>query len=210
MRFRTEACKITDDPGQRSPATVARGIEQHQECSPERRVYSVDERNGCQQQHLYVSSNETGHDSTHSGSDSFDSPGNEDIPLPSYQSADSAAMDLHAAVPDPVQIPPGNRRSLVAAFLWQFPTGFEGQVRPRSGLAAKHSLLIPNSPGTIDADYRGEVKVILLNLGKSLFRRSESDADCTISDRPGASRRMDRTIRPTSYDAGRRRVRSHG
>src|SRR5262245_41250810 len=95
--------------------------------------------------------------------------GNENIALPSYQSADSAAMDLHAAVREPIEIPSGESALIGCGFAVAVPIGFEGQVRPRSGIAAKHSLLIPNSPGTIDADYRGEVKVILLNLGKAPF-----------------------------------------
>jgi dUTP pyrophosphatase len=96
-------------------------------------------------------------------------PGNDDLPLPSYQSLQSAAMDLPAAVTAPLTIAPGQLALVPCGFAIALPPGHEAQVRPRSGLASKHAVLIPNSPGTIDADYRGEVKVALLNLGKEPF-----------------------------------------
>ena len=96
-------------------------------------------------------------------------PGTEDVPLPSYQSAEAAAMDLHAAVVEPLAIAPGQVAAVPCGFQIAVPPGHEAQVRPRSGLAAKHALLVPNSPGTIDTDYRGEVKVLLLNAGKEPF-----------------------------------------
>src|ERR1700678_2235049 len=89
-------------------------------------------------------------------------PGNEDIPLPAYQSPDAAAMDLHAAVHNPLILSPGDATLVPCGFALALPSGFEAQVRPRSGIATKFSVIIPNSPGTIDADYRGEVKVALL------------------------------------------------
>jgi dUTP pyrophosphatase len=88
-----------------------------------------------------------------------------DLPLPAYQSAHAAAMDLHAAVDTPVAIEPGRIALIGCGFAMALPDGFEAQVRPRSGLASKHGLTVVNSPGTIDADYRGEVKVALVNLG---------------------------------------------
>ena len=90
-----------------------------------------------------------------------------DLPLPSYQSDHAAAMDLHAAVDAPVVIEPGRISLVGCGFAMALPVGYEGQVRPRSGLAAKHGLTVVNSPGTIDADYRGEVKVALVNLGQA-------------------------------------------
>lgn len=92
-------------------------------------------------------------------------PGAEDLPLPAYQTAHAAAMDLHAAVTEPVVIAPGRIALVGCGFAMALPEGFEGQIRPRSGLATKHGLTVVNAPGTIDSDYRGEVKVALVNLG---------------------------------------------
>ncbi len=92
-------------------------------------------------------------------------PGNDDLPLPAYQSAHAAAMDLHAAVTGPVTIEPSRMALVGCGFALAVPEGFEAQVRPRSGLAARQGLTVVNTPGTIDADYRGEVKVALINLG---------------------------------------------
>jgi dUTP pyrophosphatase len=90
-----------------------------------------------------------------------------DLPLPSYQSAFAAGLDLLAAVPadSPLSIAPGSRALVPTGIAIALPEGFEAQVRPRSGLAARHGLTVLNSPGTIDADYRGEIQVILVNLG---------------------------------------------
>ncbi len=93
----------------------------------------------------------------------------EGLPLPSYATAHAAGADLLAAVTEPVVIPPGGRALIPTGLSIALPPGFEGQVRPRSGLALKHGLTLPNSPGTVDADYRGEVKVILANLGGEDF-----------------------------------------
>lgn len=89
----------------------------------------------------------------------------QDLPLPAYATADSAGMDLLSAEAKDVTIDPGKRAMLATGIAIQLPGGFEAQVRPRSGLAAKHGITVLNSPGTIDADYRGEIKVILVNLG---------------------------------------------
>lgn len=91
------------------------------------------------------------------------------LPLPGYATSGSAGMDLTAAVADPVVIPPGRIALIPTGLAIAVPPGFEAQVRPRSGLALKHGLTVPNSPGTIDSDYRGEVKVILLNAGSEPF-----------------------------------------
>jgi len=94
-----------------------------------------------------------------------------DLPLPQYQSRLAAGLDLLAAVPAdaPVEITPGTRAMIPTGIAIALPPGSEGQVRPRSGLAAKHGITVLNSPGTIDADYRGEIQVILVNLGSESF-----------------------------------------
>ncbi len=92
-------------------------------------------------------------------------PGHEDLPLPSYQSAGAAGLDLHAAVREDTTIAPGRFVVVPCGFAMAVPPGHEAQVRPRSGLAAKHGVSVVNAPGTIDPDYRGEVKVILINHG---------------------------------------------
>jgi dUTP pyrophosphatase len=92
-----------------------------------------------------------------------------DLPLPTYQTSQSAGMDLCAAVTSDVVIEPGAYTMVPTGYAIGLPSGFEAQVRPRSGLAAKNGVTVLNSPGTIDADYRGEVSVILINHGKSAF-----------------------------------------
>jgi dUTP diphosphatase len=94
-----------------------------------------------------------------------------DLPLPSYQSAAAAGLDLVAAVAAdaPVVIAPGRWAAIPTGLVLELPAGTEGQVRPRSGLAAQHGVTVLNAPGTIDADYRGEVKVLLVNLGPEPF-----------------------------------------
>lgn len=88
---------------------------------------------------------------------------------PHYQSEDAAGMDLHAAIEAPVEIQPGDIELIPCGFAMSIPSGFEAQVRPRSGLSTRHGISMPNAPGTIDADYRGEVKVPLINLGREPF-----------------------------------------
>ena len=92
-----------------------------------------------------------------------------DLPLPEYATADSAAVDLMAAVAEPIRIAPGERTLVPTGIAVAIPSGYEAQVRPRSGLALKHGLSLLNAPGTIDADYRGEIGVILANLGQEPF-----------------------------------------
>ena len=98
-------------------------------------------------------------------------PHGEGLPLPAYESTGAAGMDLRAAVPDdrPLLILPGKRALVPTGLILEIPEGMEGQVRPRSGLAFKHGLTVLNSPGTVDSDYRGEVKVLLVNLGDEDF-----------------------------------------
>jgi len=102
---------------------------------------------------------------------------NQDLPLPAYETADAAGMDLRAAVPEdePLVLKPGARHAVPTGLTFAIPSGFEGQVRPRSGLALKSGITLANTPGTIDADYRGEVKVILINLGEEDFTIRRGD-----------------------------------
>jgi len=108
-----------------------------------------------------------------------------DLPLPKYETDGAAGMDLLAAVAEdaPVTIEPGKRAMVPTGLAIALPFGFEAQVRPRSGLAAKHGLTVLNSPGTVDCDYRGEVKVILINLGDAAFtiKRGERIAQMVIA-----------------------------
>jgi dUTP pyrophosphatase len=92
-------------------------------------------------------------------------PHGRDLPLPSYQTAQAAGLDLLAAIETPVTLAPGARMLIPTGIAIALPQGHEAQVRPRSGLAAKHGVTLLNSPGTIDADYRGEIQVLLINLG---------------------------------------------
>lgn len=115
----------------------------------------------------------------------------EGIPLPAYETALAAGMDLRAAVPDhePLILKPMSRAMVPTGLAFAVPAGFEAQVRPRSGLAAKAGITCLNTPGTIDADYRGEVKVILVNLGEEDFviRRGDRIAQLVIAPVASAS-----------------------
>jgi dUTP pyrophosphatase len=109
----------------------------------------------------------------------------EGLPLPAYQTAHAAGLDLLAAVPEsaPLALAPGKHAMVPTGLAIALPEGFEAQVRPRSGLAAKHGVTVLNSPGTIDADYRGEIQVILINHGTEPFtiRRGERVAQMVIA-----------------------------
>jgi len=98
-----------------------------------------------------------------------------DLPLPQASTEAAAGLDLRAAVAEPILIPVGERSLIPTGWRIALPVGFEAQVRPRSGLALRHGILIPNSPGTIDADYRGEIQVILMNAGSEEFRVERGD-----------------------------------
>ncbi|MBR0871569.1 dUTP diphosphatase [Bradyrhizobium tropiciagri] len=108
-----------------------------------------------------------------------------DLLLPAYQTADAAGLDLLAAVPQsaPLILLPGRYEMVPTGLTIALPPGYEAQVRPRSGLAAKHGITVLNSPGTIDADYRGEINVILINHGQAAFsiRRGERIAQMVIA-----------------------------
>jgi len=93
----------------------------------------------------------------------------EGLPLPSYATEGAAGMDLLAAIDEPVIIAPGGRELIPTGLTIALPPGHEWQIRPRSGLALRHGIMLPNTPGTIDEDYRGEVQVILINLGHEPF-----------------------------------------
>jgi dUTP pyrophosphatase len=95
--------------------------------------------------------------------------------LPQYHSHEAAGADLRACVEQPVTLTPGERATVPTGVHLEIPSGFEGQVRPRSGLAHRHGVTMVNTPGTIDADYRGEVKVILINLGQAPFTVNRGD-----------------------------------
>jgi dUTP pyrophosphatase len=109
----------------------------------------------------------------------------EGLPLPAYETPGSAGMDLRAAVPEhePMTLRPGARALVPTGLCMAIPLGFEVQVRPRSGLAAKHGVTCLNTPGTVDSDYRGEVKVILVNLGEEdvVVRRGDRIAQMIVA-----------------------------
>ena len=96
-------------------------------------------------------------------------PHGEGLPLPAYATPSAAGMDLLAAVAEPLTIPPGGRVLVPTGIKIALPAGYELQVRPRSGLALKHGIVLPNSPGTVDEDYRGELQVIVMNAGEAPF-----------------------------------------
>lgn len=95
--------------------------------------------------------------------------GSIEVPLPGYQTPGAAGMDLHAALKEPVTLKPLGRAMIPTGLSVAIPQGFEGQVRPRSGLAAKHGVTVINTPGTIDSDFRGEIGVVLVNLSNDAF-----------------------------------------
>jgi dUTP pyrophosphatase len=113
-------------------------------------------------------------------------PHGEGLALPAYQSADAAGLDLLAAVPaeTPLMLAPGKYAMVPTGLAIALPRGFEAQVRPRSGLAAKHGVTVLNSPGTVDADYRGEINVLLINHGDTPFpiKRGERIAQMVIAN----------------------------
>lgn len=99
----------------------------------------------------------------------------EDLPIPSYESAHAAGMDIRAALKEPLQLKPGMRSLVPTGLHMALPDGYEAQIRPRSGLAYKHGITLLNTPGTIDSDYRGELKVLMINLGDETFQIDHGD-----------------------------------
>jgi dUTP pyrophosphatase len=110
-------------------------------------------------------------------------PGNEDLPLPCYMTGQAAGMDLMAAVGTEVTILPGDRERIPTGIAVALPEGYEAEIRPRSGLALHHGVTLVNAPGTIDADYRGEIGVILINHGRTPFivRRGDRIAQMVVN-----------------------------
>lgn len=102
-------------------------------------------------------------------------PGSEDIPLPEYESEHAAGMDVRAAVKEPLTLQPGDRALVSTGLRIALPPGYEAQIRPRSGLAIKHGLSLLNTPGTIDADYRGEIRIIIANLSHEPYTIERGD-----------------------------------
>jgi dUTP pyrophosphatase len=130
----------------------------------------------------------------------------EGLTLPAYETALSAGMDLRAAVPEgePMLVAPGQRVLAPTGLTIALPAGYEAQVRPRSGLALKHGITCLNTPGTIDADYRGEVKVILINLGQEGFtiKRGERIAQLVIAPVTQGAWKLVDTLPDTARGAG--------
>jgi dUTP pyrophosphatase len=129
-------------------------------------------------------------------------PGNEDVPLPQKMSAQASGYDIYAAVAEPVTLEPGQRALIPTGFAISMPPELEAQIRPRSGLALKHGITALNSPGTIDADYRGEVKVLLINLGQEPFiiRRNERIAQMVFQTVPAV--RLEEVVELTETERG--------
>ena len=129
-----------------------------------------------------------------------------DLPLPAYATAGAAGLDLVAAVPGdaPLEIRPLGRASVPTGLVLAIPDGHEGQVRPRSGLALRHGVTVLNAPGTIDADYRGEIGVILINLGETSFtvRRGDRIAQLVIAPVVRAALAEAVALAPTARDTG--------
>lgn len=126
------------------------------------------------------------------------------VGLPSYATAGAAGADVMAAIDATKTIPPGGRALVPCGFQMALPAGYEAQIRPRSGLALKHGITLPNTPGTIDADYRGEVGVILMNLGDTPFEvtRGMRIAQMVIAPAPQASFKAVNALDATERGAG--------
>ncbi len=131
-------------------------------------------------------------------------PHGEGLPVPRPATPGSAGVDLAAAVTEPVTVAPGERALVPTGFALAIERGFEGQLRPRSGLALRHGVTLPNSPGTIDSDYRGEVQVILCNLGSEPFRVARGDRVAQLVIAPVAASAWEEVseLDPTSRGAG--------
>jgi dUTP pyrophosphatase len=127
-----------------------------------------------------------------------------DLPLPTYATEGAAGLDLLAAVTAPVTIPPRGRALIPTGLTIAVPPGYELQVRPRSGLALRHGIVLPNSPGTIDADYRGEVQIIVMNAGDTPFtvERGTRIAQAVLAPVTRLVWREAETLPPTARGAG--------
>ncbi len=129
-------------------------------------------------------------------------PGNDDLPLPAYATSGAAGMDVVAA--EDIDLAPGARHAVATGLAMAIPEGFEIQVRPRSGLALKHGVTVPNTPGTIDSDYRGELKVLMINLGAEIFsvRRGDRVAQLVLAPVTRASWLEVETLDETARGVG--------
>lgn len=130
----------------------------------------------------------------------------EGLDLPAYETSGAAGMDLRAAVPAdrPLMLMPGKRALVPTGFVFEVPAGYEAQIRPRSGLAFKHGITCLNTPGTIDSDYRGEVKVILANLGSepATISRGDRIAQLVFAPVTRAKLTLAQKLAPTSREGG--------
>lgn len=110
-------------------------------------------------------------------------PAEDPLPLPAYESSAAAGLDLRADIDGEIRLRPGQRALVPTGMVFEIPMGFEGQIRPRSGLALRHGVTLLNSPGTVDSDYRGEVGVLLVNLGAEDFtvRRGDRIAQMIVA-----------------------------
>ena len=131
-------------------------------------------------------------------------PGSEDLPLPRYMTPHAAGMDLYAALNEDTILAPGERTLVPTGIAIALPEGYEAQIRPRSGLAIKNGLTLLNAPGTIDADYRGEIKIIMANLGQEPFTicRGERIAQMIIAPVVTATLRAVDELPKTERDSG--------
>jgi len=127
-----------------------------------------------------------------------------DLPLPRHMSEQAAGMDLLAAVEEVLPLPPGQRRVVPTGIAMALPRGFEGQIRPRSGLAARYGVTLLNTPGTVDADYRGEVKVVLVNFGADTYyiERGQRVAQLVVQALPEVRLKEVNELPPTLRGGG--------
>ncbi len=131
-------------------------------------------------------------------------PGARDLPLPTQGTAQSAGFDLRACIEGELQLAPGQRALVPTGIALALPEGFEAQIRPRSGLALERGLTLVNSPGTVDADYRGEIRVVLINLGTEpvTLRRGERIAQLVVQRLPRVAFEEVETLPPTPRGTG--------
>lgn len=127
-----------------------------------------------------------------------------DLPLPSYATPGAAGLDLYAAVTEEIILAPGERRLIPTGIQLALPPGYEAQIRPRSGLALNHGVTLLNTPGTVDSDYRGEIRVILINLGEKEFsiRRGDRIAQMVIQQVTRVRWSPVADLEPTARGAG--------
>lgn len=122
-------------------------------------------------------------------------PGHEDLPLPAYETAHASGMDVRAAITEAVTLNPGMRMAVPTGLCMAIPPGYEAQVRPRSGWALREGITMINAPGTIDADYRGEIKVLLVNLGDAAVTINRGDRIAQIVFGPVVNVSWEKTVK---------------